>query len=215
LAFSVHYHLALPETRDPCVAATQLARLRLASERYPFHLITPIWRFRGEECRAGGSSALREPRDLLRLAARRRAAWADADWPEELEPEEIQGFVIKVGRRCESLPVGLARYPAVVERGGRLYATGLAGWQWAASCNTQYASLCGLEYFVRCHQSVIAVLDQARALGFTVVVRDDGGYWEHRDVWKLLDAVERTHRKSLALPPALTRPPRALTPPRS
>jgi hypothetical protein len=62
---------------------------------------------------------------------------------------------------------------------------------------------------------VIAVLDQARALGFRVEVRDDGGYWEHRDVWKLLDAVERTHRKPPALPPALTRPPRALTPPRS
>jgi len=213
VAFSVRYKLSLPETRDPTVAATQLARLRLVSERFPFHLITPIWRFRGEECRAGGSTGLREPRDLLRLSARRRAAWADADWPEDLEPEEIQGFVIKVGRRCENLPIGLARYPAVVERRGLLYATGLPGWQWSAACNTWYASLCGLEYFVRCHQSVIAVLDQARALGFEVDVRDDGGYWEHRDVWKLLDAVERTHRKSPVVPATAQRVSGALTPP--
>jgi hypothetical protein len=199
MGLAIHFSLALPETRDPAVAATQLARLRLAAERYPFHLITPIWRFRNAECGAGNGSPLREPRDRLRTAARYRATLPGTDCQLELEPREILGFVIRVGRRCESLPLGLARYPLLAPYGGEPYPTGLPGWHWRATCVTQYASLCGFEYFLRCHQAVIAVLDQARALGFGVTVEDEGGYWTHRDVSRLLEAVERAHRRSSPL----------------
>lgn len=189
----IHFSLALPDTRDPAMAATQLARLRLAAEGFPFHFISPIWRLRRWECRAGNGSELREPRERLRAAGRRLLQLEGRDVA-VIQPEEIQGFVIEVGRRCDPLLLGLARYPLVVDFRGRTFPTGLFGWHWQAHCSTQRASLCGLEYFVRCHQAVIALLDRARAIGFTSTVQDESGYREHRDVTQLLAAVEQSHR---------------------
>jgi len=44
---------------------------------------------------------------------------------------------------------------------------------------------------VESHRRAIAVLDAARDLGIRVGVRDDSGYWEHRDEHRLVRAVEK------------------------
>jgi hypothetical protein len=48
---------------------------------------------------------------------------------------------------------------------------------------------------LRCHRSLVALLDAAHTLGFQVTVRDETGYWESRDADQLLGAV--THMNQL------------------
>lgn len=62
-------------------------------------------------------------------------------------------------------------------------------WSWHSFCKTQYANEHCLENFLRCHLTVIAMLDAARKLGFAVEVKDEGQYWEKRDVRDLAKQV--------------------------
>jgi hypothetical protein len=74
---------------------------------------------------------------------------------------------------------------AVVE-----FPTRLKGWySWSTACKTQYAARAdrgGVENFLRAHLAIIAVVDECRRLGMTVKVSDDGGYWRHRNVERLV-----------------------------
>ena len=84
-------------------------------------------------------------------------------------------------------------YPATVPThdGGKVR-TGLSGWSWQSFCKTQYASnpdCGGVENFLRCHLSVVRLLDHARDLGVLGEVSDEGDYWERRDVKALVEEV--------------------------
>jgi hypothetical protein len=92
--------------------------------------------------------------------------------------------------RCELVILGLGRYPSTIEDAGIQVPTGLEGWSWHACTKTQYASVRSMDHFVRCHRAVIALLDAARALGLEVEVRDDSGYWDHRDEGRLVESVQ-------------------------
>jgi len=70
----------------------------------------------------------------------------------------------------------------------------MSGWRWNSFCKTQYASdpKCGgVQNFLRCHLSVIALLDNAKALGCLESARDDGGFWENRNVETLVKEISR------------------------
>src|SRR5207248_6808050 len=63
---------------------------------------------------------------------------------------------------------------------------------WRSFCKTQYASnpsTGDVENFLRCHLSVIRLLDHAQHLGMLHEVCDEGGYWERRDVQALVKEV--------------------------
>src|SRR5206468_1147437 len=99
---------------------------------------------------------------------------------------------------CEPANFGYCRVPAHIEvtaPGGlvRRHATGLDGWSWSSFCKTQYASdpTCGgVENFLRCHVSLVKLLDIAAAsIGMTVAVDDESGYWERRDPKELVNTV--------------------------
>ena len=57
---------------------------------------------------------------------------------------------------------------------------------WRSHCftKTQYA-----EQFVKCHLLVIQVLDLFKEAGFTVKVKDEGKYWETRDLSVLAEEI--------------------------
>jgi hypothetical protein len=109
----------------------------------------------------------------------------------ELEP--LEGFVLFVrpGKDCETLALGLGRFPLKVFANGRWRRTGLGGWRWQGFCKTQYASLHGWEYFRRCHFAVLDLLDEARRLGCRVTITDEGEYWPRRNEAKLRRNVEQ------------------------
>jgi hypothetical protein len=104
----------------------------------------------------------------------------------------VEGFVLFVrpGIDCETLALGLCRYPSRVVVGGQVRRTGLGGWRWEGFCKTQYASLHGWEHFRRCHLAVIDLLNEGRRLGCRVTVFDEGEYWPGRNEAKLRRNVE-------------------------
>jgi hypothetical protein len=112
---------------------------------------------------------------------------------------------------AESASIGLASHPPVVvhredviernndgsERGRLLdqgdpveFPTRRRGYySWQSFCKTQYAGnpkLGGEANFLKAHLSLIELLDQIRAAGLKVRIRDDSRYAKHRDVDRLL-----------------------------
>lgn len=112
---------------------------------------------------------------------------------------------------AESASIGLATHPPVVlhrediiersedgaERGRLLgqgdpveFPTRRRGcYSWQSFCKTQYAgnpNLGGEANFLKAHLSLIELLDQIRAAGVKVRIRDDSRYSQHRDVDRLL-----------------------------
>lgn len=67
-------------------------------------------------------------------------------------------------------------------------------WWGQCFCKTQYASVHGNDNFIRCHTSLVGLLDAAKEIGFEVEVFDDGGYWDSRDVHALSEAVADMNR---------------------
>ena len=83
--------------------------------------------------------------------------------------------------------------------------TKLAGWQWRSFCKTQYASdpKCGgVPNFLRCHISVITLLDRmAKMPGLSVRVDDEGQYGESTYSDDLQEAHASWSQASLSPPP--------------
>lgn len=67
-------------------------------------------------------------------------------------------------------------------------------WFWHTCCKTQYASVEGTENLLRCHCSLVALLDAATRVGIECVVRDEAGYWDSRSETELIARVEEMNR---------------------
>jgi hypothetical protein len=97
---------------------------------------------------------------------------------EVVKPLPIICFPVMPGKGCEIAAIGFSK---VEER-----------WQWSYACCTQPASRPengGVENFLRSHLALIGLLDAIKQAGHaTVEVKDDGGYWQHRDREKLAEA---------------------------
>jgi hypothetical protein len=115
---------------------------------------------------------------------------------------------------AETASIGLASHPPVVlhhedviewnadgsERGRRIgqgepieFPTRRRGYySWHSFCKTQYAGnpkLGGEANFLKAHLSLIELLDQIKAAGLRVRIRDDSQYAKHRDVDRLLGSL--------------------------
>lgn len=108
---------------------------------------------------------------------------ADCGWRRKMiYPQEGWLFMVDVGEGCETLELGLCRYPYTgaylgPRRWRRWHSPENAVWQVAGFCKTQYASCHGWEHFRRCHLAVIKLLAFWQTLGAKVVIHDEGGYW--------------------------------------
>lgn len=112
-------------------------------------------------------------------------AYATVVVPPEL-PTVAHGFAVAPGRGCEPATFGLAQLSGAAHVS--------LPWWWHYCCKTQYASVVSTEHLLRCHTSLVALLDTAVSLGFEVVVRDEAGYWNSRDPKQLVEAVEQMNR---------------------
>jgi hypothetical protein len=110
----------------------------------------------------------------------------------QIEPTRVIGFRTQPGEGCEPSNIGLCLYPEAIkiqphpEKGykGGSVKTGLSGWRWRSFCKTQYANdpdCGGMPNFLRCHLTVVAMLDAAKEIGLPVEVSDEGEFWEKRD----------------------------------
>ncbi len=114
---------------------------------------------------------------------------------DRIEATETASFVVWPGRGCETGWFGLARHPqddprAREETGGNWYGGGFAKTLYAA-----HPGAGGSAHFLKCHLGLVAVLDEARRLGFEARVTDDGDYWADRDVAALLENLHQAERR--------------------
>jgi hypothetical protein len=110
----------------------------------------------------------------------------------DLLPNAV-GFAVNAGDRCETATFGVAWVPPSDEDGNRLRGEPYI-WHWHAVPKTQYALVLGDDHLIRCHTSLVKLLDKAGELGFDVTVRDETHYWETRDTNVLLSEVREMNR---------------------
>lgn len=191
MGLSIAYQLSLPAETPRTAVVQRVQQLRARAVQMGFPLVTHLFE-------ATPNSALgRAPRPL-------EVEWVFQSWaaltlccdPEEdsfnTVPDAV-GFAIAIGDECEPAVFGMAWAPARGADGNQLDDQPFC-WSWSSVCKTQYASLVSTEHFVHCHTSLIALLDAAAELGFSVHVFDEGGYWESRDADRLLAVLENMNR---------------------
>ena len=110
----------------------------------------------------------------------------------DVMPSRLIGFDTWPGEGCEPSNYGLCQYPQKINTDHGPLKTGLSGWHWSSFCKTQYSSnpQCGgVPNFLRCHLTVIAMLDRAKQLGCLEEVSDESGFWERRDLQALVKEI--------------------------
>lgn len=186
MGLTIHYNLKTKLTRVEDIRRL-VETLREYALDLPFKEVDNVVEFRGEEV----SHHREDPNRWLKIQA---GQFVDEDGGRtsySVDPLHIIAFTTFPGEGCEPANFGLCRYPdsVAVVNGKRRLRTNLSGWRWGSFCKTQYASSpdCGgVPNFLRCHLSVIKLLDFARKTNLlTVEVSDEGGYWEQRSLEKL------------------------------
>ncbi len=198
MGLTVHYRLRA-NTRSPKCVCELLARLRSRALDLPFARVDEIVELSGSACDYQQYDREHAHRWLLIQAAQHINDPRHEGYSYSVAPEHVIAFSTWPGAGCEEANIGLCQYPAFMEvdnpacRGQRQrIATRLGGWRWGSFCKTQYASAAdcgGVPNFLRCHLSVIKMLDQAQTLGILNEVHDEGGYWQKRDLRALAEEV--------------------------
>lgn len=106
----------------------------------------------------------------------------------------VAGFLMHPGRGSEAAAFGLVRPCPVPPAANADLTDEWQNWFWHYCCKTQYASAVSDEHLLRCHGSVVRVLEEAQRIGFGVTVRDETHYWETRSTERLLLEVRNMNR---------------------
>lgn len=209
MGLTIHYSLSLPAKTTVQEVRQKLGTLRQHCLDLPFQEVGELMEFKGEEtnfqkrdredplrwflCQADTTVHFEYNRTGKPVPVQ---GWADGSYGRSVLPEHVIGFSCYPGNGCEESNVGLSRFPKTIIVGNnrtgkdhRIKVTDGEGWRWHSFCKTQYANEHGLENFLRCHLSVVAMLDAAKRIGFEVTVNDEGHYFEKRDVHALIKEI--------------------------
>ena len=182
MGLTIHYSLRT-DARDPLEVRRLVEAIRSRAMELPFQSFGEI------------VDLARDADDVQKIEQNQPHRWLfiqASQWIKHDEqmlnvsPRRLIAFTTTPGDGCEQANFGLCLYPTMLEvHDGLRIQTNLSGWSWHSFCKTQYASnpeVGGVENFLRCHLSVIRLLDHARELGILGEVSDEGGYWEKRDI---------------------------------
>jgi len=194
MGLTIHYKLQ-SDTRTAKEARRLMGELRKKALDLPFAEVGAVTELKGDAC----DYRTYDGNDPLRWLAIQAGRYVERDGTHyPARPVHVVAFSTCPGEGCEQANFGLATYPLAVfvkdpkERRSRKARTGLKGWSWSSFCKTQYASDAsagGVENFLRCHLSVVRMLDHAKQLGILASVNDEGGFWEKRDIKTLVQEV--------------------------
>lgn len=208
MALTIHYsfHTA---TATAVEARSLVSRLRTQALDLPFEQVGELIELGNSDCDYRQLDQEHPHRPLLIQALQYVDNPRVARISRPVAPLHLIAFSAHPGPGCEAACFGLGRYPAVVTlrsvaRGkSREVSTGLGnGWHWASICTSQFASnpnFGGLANFLRCHLSVIHLLDRAGRLGILMEVNDDGRFWEERSMEGLSREVDAWNQWAAAL----------------
>jgi hypothetical protein len=184
VGLTIHYRLH-SDTRSAKQARQLVEELRRKALDLPFAEVEEIVELKGDAC----DYENRDRDDPLRWLLIQAGQFVELDNVHySVAPKHVLAFSTYPGEGCEQANFGLCAYPGVLNitdpRTGqnRRLLTGFKGWNWGSFCKSQYATQNGLDHFLRCHLSVIRMLDHAKELGILGSISDEGGFWEKRDV---------------------------------
>ena len=193
MGLTIHYDLQ-SKVDGPQQVRELVARLHKRALSLPLARVGHVLELRGSACDCERYDRQDANRWLL-IQARQfseNSAPGDQDSHYPVAPRHLIAFSSWPGEGCEQANFGLCLYPRTVRvtdrrRPGyvRLVRTGLTGWQWSSFCKTQSASspqYGGVEHFLRCHLSIIALLEYAQELQILSDVADEGDFWQQRSV---------------------------------
>lgn len=103
-------------------------------------------------------------------------------------------FLMNPGEGSESATFGFVRPLKGVAAAVDDHPGAYNHWYWRAFCKTQYASNISDDHLVRCHLSIVQVLEEAERLGVRVEVHDETRYWETRSTDVLIREVRNMNR---------------------
>jgi hypothetical protein len=189
------YELDLPIDLSDASVGESLQRLQFRARGLPFEHLSAMFAVgaaNDDWAEVGQVDPLQAFFDHCAIGHRE----ADGHRSVSVRPLAALGFVVRPGRLCEAAAFGLARYPEAVTGHPDPDAPGVEtrGWHWHSCCKTQYASVLGEEHLIRCHLSLVSLLDEADQLGFPVTVRDETHYSETRKTDRLLAEVHEMNR---------------------
>lgn len=193
MGLTIHYDLQA-DTRSPAKARQLIEGLRSKALDLPFQQVDEVVEFKGVDAdyeRLGRD----DPNRWLLIQSGQYVKQGNRNF--SVRPTHVIAFATSPGDGCEEANFGLCLYPATIEvpfdsRTTKRIRTGLGKWSWSSCCKTQYASnqdCGGLENFIRCHLVVVKLLDQAAEIGVLKEVRDEGGFWQKRDLKALAQEI--------------------------
>lgn len=202
MGLTIHYSFKFKGTEQQ--AREKMQALHRAAEDLPFEECSWLQELEGDKCDYNKIKS-DDPNRWLCIQA-----GADVYLPKKsptggtssatVPPTKMIAFSAWPGKNCEEANFGLCRFPSTIESSQGKVKTKLSGWHWSSFCKTQYAGnpdCGGIQNFLRCHLTVIAMLDKAKALGILEHVSDEGDYWDNRDV-KALAGSEESWNKMMA-----------------
>jgi hypothetical protein len=190
MGLTIHYQLRTSLHKEADVRAL-VATLREHALDLPFKEVGEVVEFQGDDADYQHCQRDDEHRWLKVQTTRFVEV---SKYHHDVKPTHIIAFRTWPGEGCEEANFGFCRYPEKLDirppsGPPRSLATQLAGWRWSSFCKTQYASdpACGGgANFLRCHLSIVKLLDFARSSNLIdVEVSDEGGYWEKRNLEEL------------------------------
>lgn len=171
MGLTIHYQLTL-KNATITEAREKILALRNIALKLPFALIDELVELKEDECLDESAD---DPYAFLKIRAS-KIIEVDEDTYSSEDATYIISFDTVPGEGSEVAIFGLATYSEVKD---------INDWSWSSFCKTQYASnpeYGGLENFLKCHLTIVKLLDAACELGITIQVTDEGGYWEKRDI---------------------------------
>ena len=217
MGLTIHYSLNLAKA-TPTQAYAVVEQIRQRSLDLPFKEVGKIKIFNGDEC-DWDKCDKEDPNRWLLIQSSQSVNDPEIEGTSyTVLPSTIIAFDVEVGEGCEPANFGLCLYPKTIkvedsprwvkERGGRrgwysgstekrTIRTKLKGWSWGSFCKTQYASRHGIKNFLRCHVSVITLLEwiQSNIPELKVHIDDEGKYGtsNYTDDWKVPNPVYTDH----------------------
>lgn len=193
MGLTIHWKTHAPESATLAEVTAKLSAWRRACLDLPFETVTEIQHFSGKDLEWRLNDRAAPDRwFVLQGCTYAQADPNDEDSPHlSIDPVEVVGFTAYPGDDCEPMTCLLARYPETTTVGTYRLRPGIKGWQASCFAKTQYASSQGSQHFLKCHLTITAALDAAKAAGLLKSVLDEGGYWDDRDTEKLLTTVGR------------------------
>lgn len=184
MGLTVHYQLQ-SANRSPAKARQLVEQLRQKALDLPFKEVGEIVEVSGDTANFDKLDR-DDPNRWLLIQAGQYVVRDGRHY--RIMPTKVIAFSTYPGDGSEEANFGLAVYPKTIEVDGKQVRTNLGDWSWSSFCKTQYASnpeCGGIENFLRCHLAVVKLLDAAAEIGILKEVRDEGDYWEKRDIQAL------------------------------